>query len=188
MRRSPIATLLSTFASCAVIAGCAVAMSGCGDAVAKAKSAPGSPASTAGTAGAETRVAETPVAIAAATRATVVGALERPASLRRFFESVARLEAGQAQEDVRIVQFGDSHTAADIETAVIRRALQGRFGDGGRGFVAIGKPWKGYLQEGVRCGMSTAISTLPPVTVSGRVESVRMSICCTTLASAIAAT
>ena len=108
-----------------------------------------------GTAGAETRVAETPVAIAAATRATVVGALERPASLRRFFESVARLEAGQAQEDVRIVQFGDSHTAADIETAVIRRALQGRFGDGGRGFVAIGKPWKGYLQEGVRCGMST---------------------------------
>ena len=155
MHRSPFTTLLSSFVSCAVIAGCAVGTSGCGDAVAKAKSVPASLARTAGAAEAEARVAETPVAIAAASRATVVGALERPASLRRFFESVAKLEAGQAQEDVRIVQFGDSHTAADIETAVIRRALQGRFGDGGRGFVAIGKPWKGYLQEGVRCGMST---------------------------------
>ena len=104
---------------------------------------------------ASSRVAETPVDIAPATRASVVGALERPAALRRFFESVARLEAGASQDDVRIVQFGDSHTAADIETAVIRRALQGRFGDGGRGYVALGKPWKGYIQEGVRSGMST---------------------------------
>ena len=130
----------------------------CGDAVAKAK-----PASMEGLPGArpgeppppEARLAETPVTIAAATRASVVGALERPAAMRRFFEAVAKLEAHQSQEDVRIVQFGDSHTAADIETAVVRRALQGRFGDGGRGFVAIGKPWKGYLQDGVRCGMST---------------------------------
>lgn len=130
-------------------------MPACGDAAAKARAAqldgagrgsePAAP---------QARLAETPVAIAAATRASVIGALERPAKLARFFESVARLEAGQSEEDVRIVQFGDSHTAADIETAVVRRALQGRFGDGGRGFVAIGKPWKGYLQEGVRCGMS----------------------------------
>jgi hypothetical protein len=135
----------------------ALASWGCGDAVAKAKAAPqeGVLGSEAKGEPAGTRVAETPVAIAAATRASLVGALERPASLRRFFEAIARLEAGQTQDDVRVVQFGDSHTAADIETAVIRRALQGRFGDGGRGFVAIGKPWKGYLQEGVRCGMST---------------------------------
>jgi lysophospholipase L1-like esterase len=135
--------------------GCAVLLAGCGDAVAKAKPAANEGLKPADPAGPEARLAETPVAIAAATRASVVGALERPASLRRFFESVARLEAGHASDDVRIVQFGDSHTAADIETAVIRRALQGRFGDGGRGFVAIGKPWKGYLQDGVRCGMST---------------------------------
>jgi lysophospholipase L1-like esterase len=96
-----------------------------------------------------------PVEIAPATRAGVVGALERPIAMRRFFESLAGLEAGRSQEDVRIVQFGDSHTAADIETAVARRALQGRFGDGGRGFVALGKPWKGYFQDGVRCGMSS---------------------------------
>ncbi len=98
--------------------------------------------------------AETPVEIAPATRASVVGALERPLLMHRFFEAAARLDAG-AEDAVRIVQFGDSHTAADIQTAVIRRALQNRFGNGGRGFVAVGKPWKGYLQDGVRCGMSS---------------------------------
>lgn len=84
----------------------------------------------------------------------LVGALERPTSLRRFFESLARLEAGQSQDDVRVTQFGDSHTAADIQTGAVRRALQLRFGDGGRGFVAIGRPWKQWFQDGVRVGMS----------------------------------
>jgi lysophospholipase L1-like esterase len=91
--------------------------------------------------------------------ANVLGALERPSALKRFFESLARLESGQAQDDVRVEQFGDSHTAADVETAVIRRALQSRFGDGGRGFVAIGKPWRRYLQDGVRVGMSNTWTT-----------------------------
>ncbi len=83
-----------------------------------------------------------------------VGALDRPTAMRRFFEGLARLESGLADDDVRIVQLGDSHTAADIQTAVVRRALQARFGDGGRGLVAIGKPWRQYLQEGIRSGMS----------------------------------
>ena len=130
----------------------AASLAGCGDAVAKAKGANEGPAKL--DPASPVRPAETPVEIAQATRAGVVGALERPIAMRRFFESVARLEAGQTPDDVRIVQFGDSHTAADIETSVVRRALQGRFGDGGRGFVALGKPWKGYIQEGVRCGMS----------------------------------
>jgi lysophospholipase L1-like esterase len=153
----PLLATLLIFAFFASGAATAVVLPGCGDAVAKAKPSPldglaGKPGERPAP---QARLAETPVAIAAATRPSVVGALERPTALRRFFESVARLEAGQTQDDVRIVQFGDSHTAADIQTAVVRRALQGRFGDGGRGFVAIGKPWKGYLQEGVRCGMST---------------------------------
>jgi lysophospholipase L1-like esterase len=159
VRRVPLATLRNSCAALLSLACGATLLVGCGDAVAKAK-----PSSLDGLSGRgdlappQARLAETPVAIAAATRgggSGVVGALERPTSLRQFFESVARREAGLTPDDVRIVQFGDSHTAADIETAVIRRALQGRFGDGGRGFVAIGKPWKGYLQDGVRCGMST---------------------------------
>jgi len=81
-------------------------------------------------------------------------ALENPEALRRFFESLARLEDGDAQDDVLIAQFGDSHTAADIGTSAVRRALQTRFGDGGRGFVALGRPWSNYVQEGVRGGMT----------------------------------
>ncbi len=94
--------------------------------------------------------------------------VEWPLRLGRFFESIARLEAGQAQGDVRIVQFGDSHTAADIETAATRRTLQDRFGDGGRGFVAIGKPFSGYRQEGVRSGMSSQWSAERGVFAKGK--------------------
>jgi len=100
-------------------------------------------------------IATTPVDIVPKRGASSVGALERPAALRRFFDALSRLESGQSQEDVRITQFGDSHTAADIQTAAVRRTLQNRFGDGGRGFVAIGRPWKRWLQDGVRVGMST---------------------------------
>ncbi len=104
-------------------------------------------------------VAEKPAEIVPPSRGNVLGALERPAALRRFFESLSRLESAQSLDDVRIVQFGDSHTAADVETAVVRRALQARFGDGGRGFVAIGKPWRRYLQDGVRVGMTSTWTT-----------------------------
>ena len=75
MRRSPLATLLVSFASCASVVGCTAALAGCGDAVAKAKTAPAGDAKATGPAAPEARLAETPVAIAAATHATVVGAL-----------------------------------------------------------------------------------------------------------------
>lgn len=78
------------------------------------------------------------------------GPLYYSKNLRRFFESLTALDGGHAQDDVRIVQYGDSHTAADFETGAIRRALQTRFGDGGRGFVLLGKPWRTYLQDGLK--------------------------------------
>lgn len=140
-RIAPIALLLS--------------LSACGEAVAK----PGPSAAAKGAVtkpAARNAIAETPAEIVPMTRASSVGALERPAALRRFFEAMARLESGNAQEDVRIVQYGDSHTAADVETAQIRNALQARFGDGGRGYVALGRPWKYYRQDGVRVGMTAA--------------------------------
>ena len=80
------------------------------------------------------------------------GALENGAALKRFYEALAKVDAGQSHDDVTILHFGDSHTAADYETGPLRRALQARFGDGGRGFVAIGEPWKHYVQEGLRNG------------------------------------
>ncbi|MBX3225974.1 MAG: hypothetical protein KIT84_29640 [Labilithrix sp.] len=88
-----------------------------------------------------------------------VGSLERPAALARFFAALARLESGAATDDVRVVQLGDSHTAADWQTGPMRRQLQARFGDGGRGFVPIGLPWKAWSQEGVLEGTAGAWST-----------------------------
>lgn len=145
---------------CLALALAVLPVIACGDAVAKPKPSPldslNANATTRLKDGADPRaLAEEPVEVVQPNRDSIVGALDRPAALRRFFEALARLEAGRADDDVRITQFGDSHTAADIQTATVRRALQARFGDGGRGFVAIGRPWKRYLQDGVRVGMST---------------------------------
>jgi hypothetical protein len=94
-----------------------------------------------------------------------VGHLERRDHLGHLFEALARLDDGRADDDVRIVQYGDSHTASDLGTSAFRRALQVRFGDGGRGFVSIGKPWKTYVQDGVRGGMTDGFD---PVRVKSR--------------------
>jgi lysophospholipase L1-like esterase len=81
--------------------------------------------------------------------------LERPGALHHFFEALTALDEGRGHNDVHIVQFGDSHTAADYETGPLRRSLQTRFGDGVRGFVSVGKPWRYYVQEGLHLeGMS----------------------------------
>ncbi len=83
------------------------------------------------------------------------GPIDNPAALKRFFAALAKLDDGSSAEDVRVVQFGDSHTAADLESGMVRRTLQTRFGDGGRGFVELGRPWKTYIQDGLRApGMS----------------------------------
>jgi lysophospholipase L1-like esterase len=83
-----------------------------------------------------------------------VGHLEGTGRLARLFGLFAHLDDGGAGGDVRIMQYGDSHTACDLGVGVFRRALQARFGDGGRGFVPIGVPWKFYGQDGVRGGMT----------------------------------
>lgn len=147
------ARLAQTVAPALVLASTSLALSGCGEAVATPKPSPldGLGAKSVTT---TTPVATKPVEIASPSRSGGVGALAHANGLRRFYDSLARLEGGQAPEPVRIVQFGDSHTAADVETAIVRRALQSRFGDGGRGFVPIGRPWKKYFQEGFRVGMS----------------------------------
>lgn len=152
MARVGLAGLVSTVGLVSVLAGC-------GEAVPKATASTARDSGSVKKSAVEAPAVAPPVEIVPPTRvAGAVGALERPSALRRFFDALSKLDAGDAQSDVRIVQFGDSHTAADIGTATVRHALQSRFGDGGRGFVAIGKPWKGYLQEGIRCGNSTDFS------------------------------
>jgi lysophospholipase L1-like esterase len=87
------------------------------------------------------------------------GALEGAKALHRLWDKLERLEAGTENDDVRIVQFGDSHTLADVQTSAARKLLQSKFGDGGRGFVAIGKPFKYWVQDGVRNGMTNEWAT-----------------------------
>jgi lysophospholipase L1-like esterase len=41
---------------------------------------------------------------------------------------------------ITILQFGDSHTAADYFTGEVRRVLQARYGNGGPGFLVLGCP------------------------------------------------
>jgi uncharacterized protein len=83
-----------------------------------------------------------------------VGYLEGFDRLEHFFDGLAELDGGLARDDVRILQYGDSHTASDLGVAVFRRVLQARFADGGRGFVPLGRPWKWYGQENVHGGMT----------------------------------
>jgi len=70
----------------------------------------------------------------------------------------ARLDAARERtpgaRPVHIVQIGDSHTAGDVLTGAWRDLLQARYGNGGRGVLAAGRPWDGYITHGVTATMS----------------------------------
>ncbi|NUO48440.1 MAG: hypothetical protein HOV80_06255, partial [Polyangiaceae bacterium] len=74
----------------------------------------------------------------------------RPEALDGFYRALARLARGGADDHVRIAVFGDSNLTMDLTSGRLRRALQLRFGDGGHGFVALGKPWSHYRHMDVR--------------------------------------
>jgi lysophospholipase L1-like esterase len=81
-----------------------------------------------------------------------------PHALDSFFNALstqlsanAPLPPGDYAPTVRILQFGDSHTAADLFTGEMRTQLQTRFGNGGLGFQYPGHPFAGYrLQDSTR--------------------------------------
>lgn len=54
--------------------------------------------------------------------------------LRRFYQKLQRLP-GQPNGRVAVVHIGDSHIQADLLTGPLRRALQARFGNAGRGLI-----------------------------------------------------
>jgi len=97
--------------------------------------------------------------------------------LRPFVDRLATAQG--SGEPVRIVQIGDSHTAGDQITGSWRTLLQARYGSGGRGVLAPGRPYAGYLTRGVTAGMSDGWSVngifggayrsvgAPPIGVSG---------------------
>jgi lysophospholipase L1-like esterase len=76
-------------------------------------------------------------------------------ALDAFFHALELAEAHDARGRVGVVQFGDSHTAADEWTGSLRQRLQQRFGDAGRGFVLAGHIHR-HAQSDVRAGHSGA--------------------------------
>ncbi len=69
---------------------------------------------------------------------------------------LARLrESGPSAAPLHILQIGDSHTAGDMITNGWRVPIQQRHGVGGRGMLAAGRPYGGYLTWGVTASQSS---------------------------------
>jgi lysophospholipase L1-like esterase len=73
--------------------------------------------------------------------AQATGALEDAGALVPFFEQVSH---PNSNGPVRILQYGDSHTASDDWADELRQSFQHRFGIGGPGFTLPGHPFLGY--------------------------------------------
>ena len=78
--------------------------------------------------------------------------VENAATLNPFFEQLVRHQKGETPGPLRILQYGDSHTAADQWTGDLRARFQEKFGDGGSGYSFAGRPWNGYRRLDVRSG------------------------------------
>lgn len=90
--------------------------------------------------------------------------IENAAALDKFFRSLATVK--RRIEPVRIMHFGDSHTAADILTAQIRNQFQRDFGDGGAGYMVPRNPMS-TPRRGVVSGATSGWSVDG---IGGRVE------------------
>jgi lysophospholipase L1-like esterase len=80
-------------------------------------------------------------------------------SLDPFFAGLWKLEQersaqanpaqGKPSGVVTILHYGDSPTTADLITGDVRAQMQNKFGDAGRGYTLIAKPWAWYSHRGV---------------------------------------
>ncbi|MCU0662757.1 MAG: GDSL-type esterase/lipase family protein [Myxococcota bacterium] len=84
------------------------------------------------------------------------------AGLCPFFKALQGLAAGRSEHpSVRVLHIGDSISTTDEISGQIRRVLQARFGDGGHGFVLMGKPWRWYRHQNVVHGAQGAWRARP---------------------------
>jgi lysophospholipase L1-like esterase len=86
-------------------------------------------------------------------------AIVNPAALIPFYERLRQLDQ-TVPGLVRIVHFGDSHTAADEWTGKLRLLFQARFGDAGQGFSMPGRPFRGYRRIGQKSSMTPGWTVL----------------------------
>jgi lysophospholipase L1-like esterase len=91
-------------------------------------------------------------------------AISYPGALGGFYAQLAAREQEMSSGTtpagtVRVLQWGDSHTAADMFTGEMRRLIQERFGDGGIGYSYAGHPFAGYRIIGSRRSQSSGWAT-----------------------------
>jgi lysophospholipase L1-like esterase len=72
-----------------------------------------------------------------------------PKGLDPFFAQLWKLEQKKAAGVVTVLHYGDSPITADLITGDVRAQLQSRFGDAGRGYTLIAKPWAWYGHRGI---------------------------------------
>ena len=97
--------------------------------------------------------------------------------LSRFFAELAALEAGTRTEPITVVHLGDSHIASDSLSRGIRKRLQTRFGDAGRGMMVPAGAYKYAIADGVsfkRLGHWQASNSLRAKTGPYGVSGVRL--------------
>ncbi|HTM46243.1 MAG TPA: GDSL-type esterase/lipase family protein [Polyangiaceae bacterium] len=112
---------------------------------------PGAPSATAVSAAASVVSTNTP---------SNSGALAPPApEFASFWQSVDELSQGVRKEPVRVLWFGDSHTAADFWVAPLRQHLAQHFGVGGPGYIQIGL--KAYRHGGAKVETGGKWRTVP---------------------------
>lgn len=73
--------------------------------------------------------------------------------LQRFFRRLVLVQRRARRGRARIVVLGDSHTAGDSLAGELRFRLQRDFGDGGHGYLHVGKPWVAYRHRHVSFGI-----------------------------------
>ena len=66
-------------------------------------------------------------------------------SLSTFYSKLDQLQKSPGSDTVLIIQIGDSHSAADHISGSWRNRLQLRYGNSGRGVMAPGVIYKGYM-------------------------------------------
>lgn len=93
--------------------------------------------------------------------------IDNPAALVPFFEQLYRHQRGELPGPVRVLQYGDSHTAADEFSGELRALFQASFGNGGSGFSIAGKPFTSYRRRDVKSGSSNGWHTDGLATRSG---------------------
>jgi lysophospholipase L1-like esterase len=90
--------------------------------------------------------------------------------LANFYNALAGLEADTARSPVTILHLGDSHIASDRITGEVRKLMQARFGDAGRGLMMPGFPFPYYKAPGFdfeKIGEWTAANSLTDEGVYG---------------------